>query len=957
MAALESCPKHKMIAYLEKTDGNTEFHEIIDFLTQSSIHYALTVSPVVSTTFFEQFWMSAKSKTINNVRYINGKVAGKPVTISKASIRIFLGKQLKNVHVPLDHFPINALTSKVFSFMVKKGKHFSGKVTPLFTSMLVQQTEDEGEASERPSESQPIPSPPHPKSSGRNHEGQSSSDRSLSGNKDGLTLQGVYDICVSLCTQVTAQVAEIKDLKAQIKQLKKKARPVINHHKAWLRTLRLKKQQKMIGMKKSKKIRSVSKQGRKAIKSSKGKPSVPTNTDWDDLDMDIDETLDYTLAQDKGSTEKGGSSEGTAKQQSTDKPDEGIDKPNEGTDSTKVSTDRHNEGTAKPKMGNLEESTPPTAPTTTSTPTPIVFGDDETIAEFLVSMSQNKAKQKGVEIKDAEDSDINPKDKGKKVIEDERLIKEMNEEKDPKKKRLEKRIVKETPREEDTVKPDDDSDDEHIKCLRIVIFNSTIDSEIMETKSVVSKLHKVSSPDGDYLVVYRANGYFRAFNYLIEVLHIFNRQDLFHLYKLVMKQYSEITQEDIELILWGDLKIMMESSTEENDQGDFWNNQQEWEIVRWRLYAACGVCTLELKDGTFIYMLVERRNKKDEREIVVKNKARLVAQGHTQEEGIDYDEVFTLVARIKAIRGQIYKTLFIKRDKDDILLVQIYVDDIIFGSTKKEMIKQKDDGIFISQDIYVAEILKKFDFATIKTASTLIEANKPLLKDEEAKDVDVHLYRSMIGSLMYLTASRPDIMFAVCACARFQVTPKISHLYAVKRIFRYLKGQPKLGLWYPKDSPFDLESFSDSDYAGASIDRKSTTGGCQFLGKRLISCQCKKQTIVANSTIKTEYVAAASCRRQVLWIHNQMLDYGFNFMNTKIYIDNESTITIVKNLKLYGKTKHIEIRHHFIRDCHEKRLIKTIKIHTYHNVADLLIKAFDVSRFNFLVASIGLLNL
>ncbi|GJV28886.1 hypothetical protein Tco_1385334 [Tanacetum coccineum] len=140
-----------------------------------------------------------------------------------------------------------------------------------------------------------------------------------------------------------------------------------------------------------------------------------------------------------------------------------------------------------------------------------------------------------------------------------------------------------------------------------------------------------------------------------------------------------------------------------------------------------------------------------------------------------------------------------------------------------------------------------------------METNKPLTKEEEAENVDVHLYRSMIGSLMYLIASRPDIMFAVCACARFQVTPKTSHLHAVKRIFRYLKGQPKLGLWYPKDSPFDLEAYSDSDCAGASLDRKSTIGGCQFLGKRLISWQCKKQTIVANSKTEAAYVAAANC--------------------------------------------------------------------------------------------------
>ncbi|GJU14314.1 hypothetical protein Tco_1142280 [Tanacetum coccineum] len=247
------------------------------------------------------------------------------------------------------------------------------------------------------------------------------------------------------------------------------------------------------------------------------------------------------------------------------------------------------------------------------------------------------------------------------------------------------------------------------------------------------------------------------------------------------------------------------------------------------------------------------------------------------------------------------------------------------------------------QDKYVTEILKKFDFASVKTASTPIETQKPLTKDEEAADVDVHLYRSMIGSLMYLTASMPDIMFAVCTCSRFQVTPNTSHLNDVKRIFRYLNGKPKLGLWYPKVSSFDLEAYSDSDYAGANLDKKSTTGGCQFLGRRLISWQCKKQTIVATSTTEAEYVAAANCYGQVLWIQNQMLDYGFNFMNTKIYIDNESTICIVKNPVFHSKTKHIEIRHHFIRDAYEKKLIQVLKIHTDDNVADLLTKAFDVS--------------
>ncbi|GJY40784.1 putative ribonuclease H-like domain-containing protein [Tanacetum coccineum] len=212
--------------------------------------------------------------------------------------------------------------------------------------------------------------------------------------------------------------------------------------------------------------------------------------------------------------------------------------------------------------------------------------------------------------------------------------------------------------------------------------------------------------------------------------------------------------------------------------------------------------------------------------------------------------------------GQIDKTLFIKSVKSDILLVQIYVDDIIFGSTKKELCTEFEKLMHKNQDKYVDEILKKFVFLTVKTTSTPMETSKPLMKDENAKDVDVHLYRSMIDSLIYLTSSRPDIMFALCARARIQVTPKVSHLHAMKRIFKYLKGQPKLGLWYPKDSPFDLEAYSDSDYAIVSLDRKSTTGGCQFLGSRLISWQCKKKTIVANSTTEAEYVVAAMCQAQ-----------------------------------------------------------------------------------------------
>ncbi|GJU82833.1 putative ribonuclease H-like domain-containing protein, partial [Tanacetum coccineum] len=264
------------------------------------------------------------------------------------------------------------------------------------------------------------------------------------------------------------------------------------------------------------------------------------------------------------------------------------------------------------------------------------------------------------------------------------------------------------------------------------------------------------------------------------------------------------------------------------------------------------------------------RNKKDERGIIVRNQTRLVAQGYTQEEGIDYDEMDV-------------KSAF------------------LYGKIEKEVYVCQPPGFEDPEFPNRVYKVEKALYGLHQAPRAWSKTSKLLLKDAEAEDVDVHLYRSMIGSLMYLTASRPDII--------------------------YLKGQPKLGLWYPKDSPFNLEAYSDSDYAGASLDRKSTTGA--------------------------EYVAAANYCRQVLWIQNQMLDYGYNFMNTKIFIDNESTICIVKNLVFYSKTKHIEIIHHFIRDSYENRLIQVIKIHIDHNVADLLTKALDIDDWNGLDILLG----
>ncbi|GJT10840.1 retrovirus-related pol polyprotein from transposon TNT 1-94 [Tanacetum coccineum] len=206
-------------------------------------------------------------------------------------------------------------------------------------------------------------------------------------------------------------------------------------------------------------------------------------------------------------------------------------------------------------------------------------------------------------------------------------------------------------------------------------------------------------------------------------------------------------------------------------------------------------------------------NKKDERGIVVRNKARLVAQGYTKEEGIDYDEVFALVVRIEVIR------LF--------LAYASFMNFVVYQMDVKSAFLYGK----IEEEVYVYQPLGFED----------LEFPNRVYKVEKA-----------FYGLHQAPRAWPDIMFAVCACVRFQVTPKVSHLHAVKRIFRYLKGQPKLGLWYPKDLPLNLEAYSDSDYAGASLDKKSTTRGCQFLRSRLISWQCKKQTIVANSTTEAE---------------------------------------------------------------------------------------------------------
>ncbi|GJR75132.1 hypothetical protein Tco_0087497 [Tanacetum coccineum] len=479
MAALESCPKHNMVAYLEKTEQNAQFHEIVDFPTRSSIYYSLTVSPVVSTSLIEQFWNTATSKTVNNVSYIKAKVAGKAVSISEASIRrdllfndedgigclanseiyenlqlignldakkkflmyprfvqVFLNNHLSNLPVSLDNFPIPVLTKKVFTNMAKKGLHFSGHVTPLFPNMLTQAVVDEGEGSEKPTEPQPTSSPTQPStgdqppmtesSSGHNTnqylrvnlEGTGGSegdqvqiphDSPLSGGQTSdraegaLNLDELFVLCTNLSNRVLAletfkdaQAAEILTLKSRIKKLEKKREEM-----------------------------------------AKPGPSLDDST-FDDLDVDLAHGMDYmetkeavdegrtssktkelnvthdaVIIEKKGSAEKGGSTEDPV---STVVPE---------FSTVNVSTASRQE---------VSTATPMTPPTTTS-----VFEDEDIFLADALVMLSDKTKLKGVAIKEVEESDrlarliltlkplptIDPKDKGKGVLEEPEPAKKM----------------------------------------------------------------------------------------------------------------------------------------------------------------------------------------------------------------------------------------------------------------------------------------------------------------------------------------------------------------------------------------------------------------------------------------------------------------------------------------------------------------------------------------------------
>ncbi|GJU39027.1 retrovirus-related pol polyprotein from transposon TNT 1-94 [Tanacetum coccineum] len=377
----------------------------------------------------------------------------------------------------------------------------------------------------------------------------------------------------------------------------------------------------------------------------------------------------------------------------------------------------------------------------------------------------------------------------------------------------------------------------------------------------------------------------------------------------------------------------------------------------------------------------------DENGVISRNKARLVAQGYNQQEGVDFDETYAPVVRLESIRillayacahdfklfqmdvksmslnlkrlfmvlnkhpnldtmaflldhmynmGLVDNTLFTKKKDSHIIIVQIYVDDVIFGSTCQDLcddfskiihdefemsmmgelnfflglqIKQLEDGIFFNQSKYIKEMLKKFGLEDSKLIKTPMSSETKLTRDKDGESVDDTKYRGMIGSLLYLTASQPDIMFSVCLCACFQEVPKTSHLEAVKRNFIYIKGTTHLRLWYPKGTGVETIIYADSDHAKDYVDHKSTSGVCTFIGCCLTSWFSKKQTALAISTIEAEYVSAEKACQQALWMKQALVNYNINLDDIPVLCDNKGAIDLNKNPVLHSRTKHIEIRH------------------------------------------------
>ncbi|GJV09257.1 retrovirus-related pol polyprotein from transposon TNT 1-94 [Tanacetum coccineum] len=332
-------------------------------------------------------------------------------------------------------------------------------------------------------------------------------------------------------------------------------------------------------------------------------------------------------------------------------------------------------------------------------------------------------------------------------------------------------------------------------------------------------------------------------------------------------------------------------------------------------------------------------------------------------------------------KGLVDPTLFICRQGKELLLVQIYVDDIIFVASTPELcdlftkimcskfkmsmmgkisfflglqISQSPRGIFINQSKFALESLKKYGFDSCDPVDTPMVEKSKLDENKEGKAVDPSHYRGMISTLLYLTASRPDLQFSICMCARYQARPTEKHLHAVKRIFRYLKGTVNRGIWYLKDSLITLTAFADADHACCQNTRRSTSGSMKFLGDRLVSWSSKRQKSVAISSTKAEYIAMSSCCAQILWMRSQLTDYGLGFNKIPMYCDNKSAIVLCCNNVQHSRSKHIDIKFHFIKEHVVNGVIELYFVNMEYQLADIFTKALTRERIEFVINKLGM---
>nr|GEV44026.1 retrovirus-related Pol polyprotein from transposon TNT 1-94 [Tanacetum cinerariifolium] len=324
------------------------------------------------------------------------------------------------------------------------------------------------------------------------------------------------------------------------------------------------------------------------------------------------------------------------------------------------------------------------------------------------------------------------------------------------------------------------------------------------------------------------------------------------------------------------------------------------------------------------------------------------------DEGVDFEESFAPVARLEAVRLFI---AYVAHKSFTVYQMDVKIA-FLYGPLKKEVYVNQPYGFVDPYHPDKVYRLKKALYGLKQAPRACIGtpmATKHLDADLSGTPIDQTKYHSKVEALMYLTATRPDIMHATCYCARYQAQPTEKHLTAVKRIFRYLKDAIHMGLWYPKDTGFELTAFSDSDHAGCLDSCKSTSGGIQFLGgDKLVSWSSKKQDCTSMSSAKAEYVSLSTCCAQVLWMRTQLTYYGFHFDKIPMYCNSKAAIAISCNPVQHSRTKHIDVRYHFIKEKVEKGIVELFFVGTEYQLADLFTKALPEERFKYLVRLLGM---